>query len=731
LVSDPDYNKADWKTLQSGSGVCTILGALIARSHSFDFQPARWLTPVGVALVLLLHAWLALSASLGKSTAVDEMPHLMAGHAMWATGDYRLQPENGNLPQRWEGLPAWLHQRRLPESNHPGWRQPNVWTLGHFYFHEIGNDLPRLLLEGRAMNVCWSLAVGILIFIWTRKLFGQHGAWIALLLWAFCPTFLAHGAFATSDMCMTFLMLACVGAYWRHLQNLSWQNGLLSAVLLGLAFVAKYSAVLLPVMFGLLVAIRVFWRQKGQGNATGRFDRLKVPRHPRERSGFQDQSRSSGNATARWRPQDSIAALLISTAGHIAVVVVTIWFFHGFRFAPTTDPTLVQDYTRPWSVVLADLGGFRATVLQWARTWHLLPDAYLYGFAFVLDLADMRGAFLNGATSYTGWVQFFPYAFLVKTPIAVLLAGLASVAIAAGRWSHTGIKQAAADLYRFAPLLVLFVVYWAVSLTSHLNIGQRHLLPIYPVVFISIGALGWAAVRWGRAWMVVAAMIVVGQIVASTSVRPHYLAFFNALAGGPTQGYRHLVDSSLDWGQDLPGLKTWLGRNTQPSDRVYFSYFGTGEPTYYGIKTISMAPLLRTPAAHPWYTLHGGVYCISATMLSQAYSSVREPWSVALERQYQTLRGTEPALLDYAAHAERRPALEKEIPAAQWNRMWERYEQLRFARLCWYLRAREPDAQIGYSINIYRLSDAEVEEATGGSLEAWRAGIERELKGGK
>jgi hypothetical protein len=438
-----------------------------------------------------------------------------------------------------------------------------------------------------------------------------------------------------------------------------------------------------------------------------------------------------GNATGRSRLQDSITALLVSTAAHVAVVVGIIWLFHGFRFAPTTDPNVVQDYTRPWSVVLADLGGFRATTLQWARTWHLLPDAYLYGFAFVLDLADMRGAFLNGATSYTGWVQFFPYAFLVKTPIAVLLASVISVAVAAGRWSRTGVKQATADLYRFAPLLVLFVVYWAISLTSHLNIGQRHLLPTYPVVFVVIGAIGWAAERWGRWWAVFGLAVIGGQVVESTSIRPDYLAFFNGLAGGPAQGYRHLVDSSLDWGQDLPGLKAWLDRNTTKEDHVYLAYFGTGEPTYYGISATSMAPLLRVPAAHPWYALHGGVYCISATMLAQAYSPIREPWSLALERQYQTLRGTEPALLEYAAHPERRAELEKEIPSAQWQRMWTQYEQLRFSRLCWFLRAREPDAQIGYSINIYRLTDADVDAATGSSLAAWQAGIERQLKSGK
>ena len=189
--------------------------------------------------MLVLHAALALTASLRKSPAVDELPHLAAGHALWATHDYRQQPENGILPQRWEGLTGWLSRKTLPARDHVGWTKPSVWSLGHAYFHQSGNDLEQLLFAGRALNVVWSMATGALIFCWTRRLFGAPGAWLALGLFAFCPTFLAHGAIATSDMCMTFFMLASVGAYWRHLQDFRAGTLVLSALVLGLAFVAQ------------------------------------------------------------------------------------------------------------------------------------------------------------------------------------------------------------------------------------------------------------------------------------------------------------------------------------------------------------------------------------------------------------------------------------------------------------------------------------------------------------
>jgi hypothetical protein len=657
---------------------------------------SRWATPLALALLLLLHGWLAISATREKSTAVDEMAHLTAGHAMLARGDYRLQPENGVLPQLWESMPAYLQHRKLPPASAPGWAQPNVWTLGHSYFHRIGNDLGALLHDGRLMNVAWSLATGLLVFFWTRRLFGTPGAWIAVLFWAFSPTFLAHGALATSDVCMTFFMLASVAAYSTHLHRPGPFTLLLSAVVCGLAFVVKYSAVLLPVMFVPLAALW-FWSHRA---ATWR-----------------------GRALTQKR--DRVGFLMVSTAVHVALALGIIWAFHAFRYEPTSDSAYVNDYTRPWAVVLQELQGPIVPLLRWARLHHVLPDSYLYGFAFVLDFSHARGAFLNGATSFTGWVSFFPFAFLYKTTLGLLVALAGVGVIAVRRLQKEDLTQRLNHLRRVSPPLVLFGVYWAFSLTSHLNIGQRHLLPTYPVLFISTGAIGWAMMRWHRNWAWFAAAVLALHVTASNSIRPHYLAFFNRIAGGPAEGYRHLVDSSLDWGQDLPGLAEWLRTNHSADRRepVYLAYFGTGEPAYYGIDAIPMVPLLIKVPDRPWYRLEPGLYAVSATLLQQGYSPIRDAWSPKLEKEFQDLHALEPALLDYAAHPERRREWEAAAPSTKWDALWERHEQLQFTRLCYLLRARQPDAQIGYSINVYHLTAADVAAATG-PLSAWLKAVE-------
>jgi hypothetical protein len=126
-----------------------------------------------------------------------------------------------------------------------------------------------------------------------------------------------------------------------------------------------------------------------------------------------------------------------------------------------------------------------------------------------------------------------------------------------------------------------------------------------------------------------------------------------------------------------------------------------------------------------WRALTPGVYAVSATMLQHAYSKIRGDWTPELEKEFQQLRATEPALLAYQNDPVQRAALLRDVPAANWETAWKRYEQLRFARLCHYLRVRDPDAYIGYSILVHRLTAAELHAAVGGSLKDWHALIER------
>ncbi len=360
-----------------------------------------------------------------------------------------------------------------------------------------------------------------------------------------------------------------------------------------------------------------------------------------------------------------------------------------------------------------------------------------------------RRAFLNGEYGTHGWVAFFPYCLLVKTPLPLLFILLLGLAAAIQRLTACPDASArslvfVAGLRGAAPLVALLIVYWYVALHSHLNVGERHLLPTYPAMYILAGAAIWwwrcptesaivaktkppiarSAVpqrlhgRWQYAarWVLIAA--IAGLVGEALLVWPNYLAYFNIIAGGSRNGYRHLVDSSLDWGQDLPGLRDWLAATTDPNGRkrVYLSYFGTGDPTYYGILAQLLPSYFEHPPSPGVAPLEGGTYCVSATMLQGIYLRNPGPWDSTKESDYSKVLGILQAWDAVAADPAKQLEMRRQIGEQNLARLIRQFEEMRFNRLCHFLLQREPDHEIGYSILIYHLSDEDVQRYVFGKL---------------
>ena len=641
-----------------------------------------------MAVVMLACYWaMAVSGEFGKSVTFDEIVHLTGGYSYWLTVDYRLQPENGVLPQRWVSLPLLLGSYRFPDLDQPAWREANVWTIGNQFFHQLGNPLESMLLRGRAMMALAAAGLGLLVYAWSRSLFGPTGGTVSLLLYVFCPSMLAYGSLMTSDLFITLTLTASVWCFWAMLRKRNVLTVLGSSVVMGLVFVSKNSAVLILPMALALVIIHVISRPSGVEEAV----------HSSERDPLRPLN--------PW----TVAAVI---AVHLIVVVAVIWSFYGFRYSAFGPLRQNGDrFFQEWDVILAD-SGLSSTAITFARDHRLLPEAYLYGLGFTLHHIRERPAFLNGQYSMTGWWYFFPYAVLVKTPLP-LFAILVLALFALARRARDG---PAFD--RTAPLWVLLLIYWTAALGSHLNVGHRHILPTYPAMFILAGAAAyWFGTQNRLAWRVLLACLV-WFVVESWSIRPHYLAYFNQVAGGPSHAYRHLVDSSLDWGQDLPGLKRWLERNglggSTPTP-VYLSYFGKGSPNYYRIEAQRL-PVIYSLGKKEILPLTGGVYCISATMLQAVYLEPGGNWRPLYEQLYWQVLADMERYAQTSGDMEARARLVHEKGRGFWVERFKLYDQLRFGRLVSYLRQREPDDNVGYSILVYRLSDAQVQEALYGPL---------------
>jgi len=287
-------------------------------------------------------------------------------------------------------------------------------------------------------------------------------------------------------------------------------------------------------------------------------------------------------------------------AGMGLIALVVLWASYGFRGPLSSDPVVRAAARAP----LAAPGlGALATGAVRAADLGLLPEDYVRGLLFVLEHSQARPTFLLGRLSDQPSPYFFPVTFALKTPLPlVVLLVLAAFVTPRLSW------RAAAFLW------LPFVDYLAFTFTRGLQIGHRHLLPIYPFLFV---AAGRAAALAGRTRVVVLALAA-WYAVGTLAVHPHYLAYFNELAGGPRNGYRRLVGSSLDWGQDLKGLKAWM--DARGVERIKLSYFGSADPSYYGIDAEALPgysaphPARVTRAVRP-----GDLVAVSATNLQGVY----------------------------------------------------------------------------------------------------------------
>mgnify|MGYP001597766199 CR=1 FL=1 len=644
---------------------------------------------------LIVHAWIALSASVHKSTTNDEVAHITGGYTFNLLHDFRVQPENGVLPQRWHALPFLWKNSQYPDFGGYAWNRGLAYQVAYDFFYRSDNDPEDLLFTGRAMNVFWGAGVLILIAFTTHRFFGTTAAITTTGAAALSPTLLAHSALATSDMAMTFFFLASTLAFWRHINRPDLRTFALSSVIFGLACVAKFSAVMLLPMMVVMLAVRSSVNTPVPGIWTG------------------------NNNTWLQRITTLSGWWLV----HGLVAMIVIWLFYGFRFSMISPDLPVGTMPLAWEDILSAHPGWEPLIFT-LRDIKILPEAFLYGFSYVLAFSLARGAFLDGQLGTEGWVDFFPRTFLYKsTPLELLSLGLMFGIL--GWWWFKEKSNKLRAVYRWTPGIVLLIVYWAFSLTSNLNIGHRHILPTYPLLFIASGCVIWVLPRFGNlkhrrgpATVVIGGALLLGQLSSLAAIYPHHLAYFNGLSGGASRGYERLVDSSLDWGQDLPGVAQYSVATSDSSAPHYLAYFGTGEPAQHQIQAKTVMRLPKFDLDFDWFPLRAGKYAISATLLQHVYRQNHQPWSAESESTYQNLRNLETSFWAMNGHPEQHPDLLDGASADEWHHAWDLYSELRFARLCEYLKIRPPEAMIGYSILIFDLNQQELDQALAADLPA-------------
>lgn len=538
---------------------------------------ARW---AGAFLVvcLALYGGLSLHTMRGNAATFDEGSHLPAGYTHLALGDHRLNPEQPPLVKALAALPLLIVRPEVRED-HVAWEKSRQWEFGRRFLY-AWNDGDRLLFLGRLPMLVLTLGLIVAVFLRTRELAGPIAAALAAFLAALSPDLLAHGTLVTTDVGLALFVFLAVWAFDRLTRTATPGRLLLTGLAVGAAAATKFSALVLGPLLLVLGAVTVGGRRS--------FELALVP--------------PSRPVEGIARRAGTVAGLLVVVA---AIAIVVVWASYGFRGALSPDAAVRAELLAPLEQPQDEMW---QSALAAVSNAGLIPEDYARGLLFVMTHSEGRSTFLAGELSDEGFPYYFLATLLWKTPLPLLLLAL----LALGR------------VPRLAPRAVAFVwvpvvVYLGIAFGQGLQIGHRHLLPVLPFVLVAAAEAASSLVPWRRPVGVVL-LAVLGTWYAAGTLRnhPHHLAYFNEVAGGPSKGWTLLVDSNLDWGQDLKRLGEWMKSRGVP--RIKLSYFGSADPAFYGIDAQRLPgyaaphPPRVTREIHP-----GDIVAVSATNLQGVY----------------------------------------------------------------------------------------------------------------
>jgi hypothetical protein len=632
---------------------------------------------------------LALASLLGDSATYDETSHLTAGFSYFVTADFRLAPDHPPLPKLWAAWPLVLMRARWVPPDDPGWQKADVFLTGRRFLFEL-NDGPRMIIIARCMMLAVLLALWLAVYGTSRRLFGPNAGLLSLSLAALSPTLLAHGRLVTTDTPIALCVLLSLSCFSSLMRQATAGRLVAAAAAVGAAAVCKLSW---PLMLPALLA-------------TALFTVLGPAPMSLAAVGVRGNSPAAHSCSTQHTRRSKACATILITLCLSATTWACIWTCYGWRASifpadagadqsnDSTASLLGQHWRR---IVYQPDGtgrpGLLPAFLRLAAEHHLLPDAYLFGLAWASEATSGRNAYFCGQTGLGGWGWYFPLAFLIKTPIAtmcLILAGIVALLL------HR--VRAGTDPGLLTGLCVFAAVYAAYAVSSRFNIGHRHLLPIYPPLFVLAGASAcWLSTRIGRLLIALAV-----AWLAATNLRtfPHYLSYFNELVGGPARGHLYLADSNIDWGQDLLRLTRFAQRH--PDQTIKLSYFGSAPPQAYGFQGLLLPSSIDTGS--PEHLDGGGTYVISVTNLLGVYDEFAQDsfWDQPRTREsYRYLwelfsRKGESSVTGATGPADLR----------------RHYLRLRWGRFLYNLRRRPPDERIGWSLFVWRLTPQDVERLT-------------------
>lgn len=579
---------------------------------------------VCVSFLLSIMFLLGIFSIMGDSLTMDELAHTPAGYSYITQQDMRLNPEHPPLLKDLAGLSVLLgstltgSEINFPE-NIESWQNKinGQWKFGDKWLFESNNPTDKIIFWSRIPMILIMLLLGFYVFRWTKESYGNRAGLLALFLYSLSPTFLAHGRLVTTDVGAAAAFFIATYYLVKWLKDQNWKNLVIAGLVFGLAMLTKFSLALIIPFFVFLTLVWAFLPNKKEESVSfGFFKR--------------------GREKVSNRLFKSIFGLML--IGIIGMTLIwPVYMFHTWNYP-------VEKQASDTEQILDSFGNrLLADPVVWASDKPIIRaySHYFLGLLMVTQRASGGNtAYFLGEISSQSWPHYFPIVFSIKVPIALLI--LMMIALyniftyrrkkfyakifepllkATPPLTEKEEKKQESQLIRtgtwlknhFAEfsLLTLFVIYWITTLRTNLNIGVRHVLPTFPVIYVLVSGqiINWLKLSilpslkklplsfqeltgslktiisniftaFFKTYLKYLALIIllVWYAWGTFAIYPHFLTYFNEIAGGPSQGHKYVTDSNLDWGQDLKRLSQFVEKNN--IQKIYVDYFGGDSPEY-------------------------------------------------------------------------------------------------------------------------------------------------------
>ncbi|MCD9188590.1 MAG: glycosyltransferase family 39 protein [Pyrinomonadaceae bacterium] len=453
------------------------------------------------------------------SATVDEPAHILAGHRHLQCGDFGINPEHPPMLKMVSALPLAFQNWKEPPFECGSRLTTKVELFLYGPKFVVQNGIDKTVIPTRLAASVFGILLAVFLFIAVWKMFGQLEALTALAIFAFEPNLIANTPMVTTDLVISATSFAAVVAIYYFCQKPSAPRFGLAGLAFGLMLASKHTAVVfIPILFGLMIADSLIYRGEEES-----FTKMFL--------------RQTFNFT-----------------GIFLIGLLILWAFYGFRYRaiPNADaPTVtVAEYIaangRPEM-----LGSIPAKLAGLGAKTHIFPESYMLGVADVVA-SGSRNMFLFDRGYPTGKWFYFPISFSIKSSVALLIL------------LPLGFRSAFANRERRREMIFILVpplLYFAVALTSQLNIGVRHILPVYPffIVAAAVGAVFSARKVYVFRYLLI--VLLCYHAFSTSKIAPDYLAFANDFWGGTSQNYKNFRDPSLDNGQNLKFMKEYVERN--------------------------------------------------------------------------------------------------------------------------------------------------------------------------